>query len=277
MVGVEDGDKVAGRVLHAVVEVAGLGVLVAGAGEVVDAEIAAERLQFAVPRLGGDAVEGVTFSRPEILFDAIANPPAGLVWSQQPAAVVQTYPALTAAGTVVDKNGERVFASTDRVIVRLNQGTFHLGQEQLSLKAVAGIAAVQVIVPTPGEGYQLLATAPIALPTIPPAASSVFRVIPGAPYAIVPVSGDGASAPTGSTIEARVRLVDRIGTPIPNTAIDWSVVLSGPGSITPPSSVTNAAGEAAASWTLGLGSNFIRAATTDGSVRTRLTATGTAP
>ena len=43
MVGIEDGDQFAGRVLKAVVEVASLGVFVARPGKIMDAELLAER------------------------------------------------------------------------------------------------------------------------------------------------------------------------------------------------------------------------------------------
>lgn len=62
VVRIEDGDEFAGRMFHAVVEIAGLGVLVAVAREVVDIEIVAELLQLDMAggsRLGFEQLAGI--------------------------------------------------------------------------------------------------------------------------------------------------------------------------------------------------------------------------
>ncbi|HET7464685.1 MAG TPA: Ig-like domain-containing protein [Longimicrobium sp.] len=66
---------------------------------------------------------------------------------------------------------------------------------------------------------------------------------------LVPVTGDGQSGRFGATLEKplRVRLRQSDGSPIPGTAITWSV---SDGTVQPSVSFTNAAGEAEAWWTL---------------------------
>lgn len=232
----------------------------------------------AVPSLGGDAVEGVTFSQSAVLFNAIANPPAGLVFSIQPPAVIPAYPPVTVQVTVVDKNGERVHASNDRVYLRPNQFTFRDGQTEANVKAVAGLATFSMVIPKPAAGYSLITSAPLSTWAIAGAVSNPFTVVPGEPFNILPQAGNNVTAPVGTVVPVRVRVVDRVGNPVPGATLNWSVAAGSPGSVTPPSAVTDANGEATASWTLGRGAQKIRAALTSGSLLVvSLSATGTAP
>ncbi|MDB4948047.1 MAG: hypothetical protein JWM27_696 [Gemmatimonadetes bacterium] len=68
--------------------------------------------------------------------------------------------------------------------------------------------------------------------------------------AIVAAAGDGQAADSGSTVTVTARAQGPTGTPKPGVAVAWSVV-SGGGSVSPASSVTDAGGLATARWTLG--------------------------
>lgn len=97
--------------------------------------------------------------------------------------------------------------------------------------------------------------------------SAVFdvTVIPppiplGQPAQLIYVSGDGQSATAGSALASPlvVRVLDRIGTPVANATVQWSVVQGG-GSITAATSTTDANGNATIGYTPGAGANQVKA------------------
>ncbi|MFW6085332.1 MAG: Ig-like domain-containing protein [Gemmatimonadota bacterium] len=83
------------------------------------------------------------------------------------------------------------------------------------------------------------------------------------PAAIAVVSGDGQSAKTQKPLGAPfvVEVTDADGAPVSDVTVSWTVV-SGPGSVSPTSSNTDAQGEASATFSGGttLGSSTIEAA-----------------
>ena len=83
----------------------------------------------------------------------------------------------------------------------------------------------------------------------------------GVADSIVAISGDSASAPPNTTLPAFVvKVTDRFGNPIPLIQVTWEVLL-GDGQLNTSTSVSNGAGLASASYTLGpsLGVHRIRA------------------
>jgi YVTN family beta-propeller protein len=97
---------------------------------------------------------------------------------------------------------------------------------------------------------------------LPPVQSAPFTIT-AAPAAVLSlVSGDQQSAPVGSVLPEplTVRVTDAFGNPLAGEPVDW-LVSSGGGSLAPGSSVTDAAGFAAAAWTLGAapGTNLAQA------------------
>ncbi|MGH7630511.1 MAG: Ig-like domain-containing protein [Gemmatimonadales bacterium] len=100
----------------------------------------------------------------------------------------------------------------------------------------------------------------------------------GAARGLIIVSGNGQSAPAGSTLPAAlvVRLLDGSGNPISGGAVSW-VVGQGGGRVDPATSTTAADGTTSASWTLGpaVGANTL-SAVVSGVGTVEFTATGTA-
>lgn len=233
----------------------------------------------ATPSLGGDAITGVLFAPATITFDAVANPPAGLVFSQQPPAVVPTDPPFAVQVTVVDKNGERVHVYADRVRVTLDRGTFAGSPVgYAALNASAGIADFNLAVATPGDDYTLTATAPFMPVTAVLPVSTPFDVVPGAPYHIIALPA-GTSGPAGSALAPApvVRVTDRFGNLLSGAPVRW-VVTTDFGSVTPEVSTTNAFGEATTAWILGAGYNRINAYLAAGRPeQVKFEATGTTP
>lgn len=234
----------------------------------------------ATPSLGGDAVAGVTFSPAVFTFDATANPAAGLVFIGQPAPVSPAYPPLSLTLMVVDKNGERVHASQDRIFVTINKNTFDDGRTELNPKAVNGIATATFTILTLDTGYQLAASTSFLAPPMAPALSSVFEVVASFPYTIEIVGGNGQTGPAGAplAIAPRVRVTDRYGNIVVGAGVRWAVVSEGGGSVSSATSVTNALGEATTNWTIAPGANNLRAYLQEGSLQyTTFAATGIAP
>jgi hypothetical protein len=83
---------------------------------------------------------------------------------------------------------------------------------------------------------------------------------PRLPGSLAIVDGDGVSSVVGSEQAVRVRVLDTEGRPLPEATVSWSVE-SGGGAVTPAFVVSDAAGEARATWTLGIrpGSQTLRA------------------
>lgn len=78
------------------------------------------------------------------------------------------------------------------------------------------------------------------------------RALAGAPTNIHTVAGDRQAGPTGEPLAGPlvVRVVDAYGNSIPDIVVQWTVVLGG-GTLSAPSSTTDATGHATIGWTLG--------------------------
>jgi alpha-tubulin suppressor-like RCC1 family protein len=76
--------------------------------------------------------------------------------------------------------------------------------------------------------------------------------VSGAANTLAKLSGDGQSALAASALAAPLvaRVTDRFGNGVPGVTVDWSV-LTGAGSITPTSSISDATGGAFTNWVLG--------------------------
>jgi adhesin/invasin len=74
--------------------------------------------------------------------------------------------------------------------------------------------------------------------------------VAGAAAAIAVHSGDGGSAQVGTTRTLEARVTDANGNPVQGTTVSWAVAAGG-GSLGAPSSTTDAAGVASATWTFG--------------------------
>ena len=99
----------------------------------------------------------------------------------------------------------------------------------------------------------------------------------GTPSRIRIVSGNGQSGEAGSRLDAQlvVEVLDDVDNPVSGATVSWSVQ-SGNGSVSPTSGQTDAAGRAAASWTLGPGTGEQRVqASVSGAGSVRFDATAT--
>jgi hypothetical protein len=215
----------------------------------------------ATPSVGGDAPLGVSFTPAVNTFDATANPPAGLEITQAPTSAVAGTP-FTVVVTVLDKNDDRVFGSTDEVTLTLNQNTFSSGATTVTASAVAGIATFNgLVIERAASGYTLSASAsflqpPQALPT-----STAFTVSPATPSEMTIVQGDGQTAPAGTVvpIAPTVLVADAYGNAVSGQTVRWTAALSSEGSVSPATSPTDALGQASTAWTIGDGQNQLRA------------------
>lgn len=103
------------------------------------------------------------------------------------------------------------------------------------------------------------------------------RGVPDAPATFEKLGGDGQMAKTGNSLPDPlvVKVTDRYGNVVGNTAVLWEVTRGG-GQISPPASTTDAAGQASAHWQLGdtIGTQAAAARVNATSLRADFTATG---
>lgn len=233
----------------------------------------------ATPSLGGDAVDGVSFSPASTTFDAIANPPAGLSFTEQPPAIVRAGLVFPTQVTVVDKNGERVWNSTEKVSLTLDHGSFADGTTTFGTLAVAGVANFGVNVIGATGTYRMSASAKFLLPPAVLPLSAPFDVTPGIPWTLVIQAGNGVSGAAGqaSPVDPSLLVTDRYGNPVPNATVRWNRLTDGV-YVTVGTTLTDANGIASTSWVLGVGENALRANLLEGSFASVIfNATGTAP
>ena len=118
---------------------------------------------------------------------------------------------------------------------------------QTSITQSNGIARARL---TPGNaaGANVIAASVMGL------TSAQFTVTgtPGAPASLVKIGGDGQQGTVGQVVSQPlvVRLTDQFVNPIAGATIEWEVV-SGGGTVTSSSSVTDAAGQGRIGWTFG--------------------------
>ena len=215
----------------------------------------------ATPGLGGDALAGVSFAPAQSVFDAIANPPVSLVFTEIPTSVVAGTP-FDVRAIEVDKYGNRVLGAADAVTITLNQFTFAGGSASATTTAVTGETVFTgLVINKAATGYTFTGSASFITPPAVPPTSGSFSVTPAAAAAIQivrPVTG--LVAPAGTVLQSAALVTDAFGNSVSGESVSWTAGLSSNGSVTPASSSTDAIGEAAAAWTLGDGDNQLRAA-----------------
>jgi hypothetical protein len=105
-------------------------------------------------------------------------------------------------------------------------------------------------------------------------ATFAATAVAGPAAALVKVSGDGQSAPAGTTLPAQLvaKVVDAYGNPVPGAPLAWAVTAGG-GSVTPTSGTTGAAGTGSTAWTLGPAAGAQAVRVTSGALAADFTAT----
>lgn len=217
----------------------------------------------ATPGVGGDATAGVTFSPASIVFTATANPPTGLVFTEQPAAgsTVTAGSAIPVQVAVVDQNGVTVQGFSGPVFLGLNLNTFSTGASVDTVAALSGIATYTgVAINTAAPAIQFIARATLG-GTTTLHAGNFFDVVAGAAYTLAIVHGDGQSVSSGSVAPTApvVKVTDVFGNPVNGAAIAWRVGPPITGSVNPSQSLTRTDGTATAAWTVDDGPNQLTA------------------
>lgn len=216
----------------------------------------------ATPSAGGDAPEGVVFNPATVTFNATANPPVGVVFTQQPPANVIAGAPFDVTAMIVDKNGTQVMGSSAAVTLTPNQNSFAGGVPSISVNAAQGIATFSGLqITTAANGYTLSATsAVITAPNVPPV-SDAFNVLAGAAFSMTIVQGNNQTGAAGSTlpINPTVRIADQYNNPVSGVAVSWLPGLSSSGSVGASPTSTGSDGRAFTTWTIGDGANQLTA------------------
>ena len=218
---------------------------------------------------------GITGSPKTFTATGNAGPAEVLAFVVQPGTIASGGVSSTVEVEVRDRNGNRVTTSTQAITLTLaaNPGSGTLGGT-LTVSAVNGRATFTgLTLDKAAAGYTLTATST----GLTAATSAAFTVVAGAPAAITMVQGNGQSANAGSAvaIALAVRVTDAAGNLAAGVTVTFAVV-SGGGSVTGASAITNASGVATVgSWTLGTvaGANSLTA-TVAGLAPLTFTATG---
>lgn len=217
----------------------------------------------ATPSAGGDAPAGTVFTPAVTTFSAIANPPAGVVFDQQPPSVITAGTPFTVTTRVVDKYGNQVLGSSDAVTLGLNQNTFAGGGTSVSAYAVQGYVTFSGLqINTAASGYTLTATSTvITTPNVPPV-SSPFQVVPAAPASMAIVQGNNQTAASGTLLPTNptVQVSDQYGNLVPGASVSWTPGLSSTASVTTTPTTTLSNGQTATGWIVGDGANQLTAA-----------------
>jgi alpha-tubulin suppressor-like RCC1 family protein len=195
-------------------------------------------------------------------FDIVVGAPNKLVFTVQPAGAIANV-AMTPAIVVnaQDSQGNPTPAFTGAVALGFatNPTGATLGGT-LTVNAVAGAATFAGIsVSTSGSGYALSASAT----GLTSATSATFITGGGVATTIAVASGAGQTGPasTALALPVVIQVTDAGANPVAGTTVNFAV-LTGGGSVAPPSGVTNAAGQVQTTWTLGalIGAQTVRAA-----------------
>ncbi|MCC7001173.1 MAG: hypothetical protein IT357_03365 [Gemmatimonadaceae bacterium] len=116
-------------------------------------------------------------------------------------------------------------------------------------EAVNGVASFSgLTIDRAGTGYRLVAR----VTGVPNAQSALFDVSAAPARFVTLISGGGQTAPASTALadSIRVRVTDVFGFPVGGATVSFTVALGG-GTVSPTSRVTDAAGFASTSWTLG--------------------------
>lgn len=180
---------------------------------------------------------------------AAALPPAGLVFTTQPAAVIA---GATMAPVVVEVRDafnalSTTYAGPVSLLLDAGQSNATLGGTT-TVNAVAGIATFAALNVQNAGIWTLTAE----IPDLATGGSNEFTVSPAAAATLTLVAGDAQTMNVGLPLTEPlvVRLEDAFGNGIPDEEVSFSVTLGG-GSMNVSTAVTDEAGLAVAEWTLG--------------------------
>ena len=183
-------------------------------------------------------------------FDIAAGAPSKLVFTAQPAGATAHVPMGTIVVNAQDSQGNPTPAFTGSVSIGLatNPGGGTLGGTT-TVSAVSGAATFSgLTISAPGVGYSLGASSG----TLTGATSAAFNVSGGVAASISVASGGGQSGAINSALAQPVviQVVDAGSNPVAGTTVNFAVVTGG-GSVSPTSGVSNALGQVQTTWTLG--------------------------
>jgi hypothetical protein len=143
------------------------------------------------------------------------------------------------------------------VVFAVSQGGGSVSPTSVTTSADGMASTTLTMGPTVGTPQLVSASIPATAITV----SFTATALVGSPASISLASGNNQHAAAGTAVPVRPAVVvrDAHANPVPGVAVEFEVV-SGGGSITGASSVTNANGRAeVGSWTLGAGANVLRA------------------
>lgn len=178
------------------------------------------------------------------------DPPAKLAFTVQPTNTTAGA-SIASAGPVAiqDASGNVVINSTKAVTIAI--GTNPAGgtlSGTATVSAVNGVANFPDLTIDKAGTYTLEAFAT----DLSSATSSAFDITAAAPTQVAIASGDGQRGPTGQALANPfvVDVSDQFGNTTPGVTVDWAVT-GGGGTVSNPSSVTDASGQAATTLTPG--------------------------
>ena len=213
---------------------------------------------------GGDAPLGVSFSPTTITFTANANPPVGMVFTQQPTAgsTLTAGASFAAMLSVVDHNGVTVLGYNGALSLGLNQNGWSTGVNSISTTATRGVATFGgLAINTAATGYQLIARATLnGSATSQP--GTLFNVAAGPAAGLVLVQGDNQSVSSGNPVPVvpTVKVVDAFGNPVTGAQVGWSATAADVGTVQSlQGSASGGDGTATTSWTVTDGANTLTA------------------
>ena len=199
----------------------------------------------AVP--GANAVRVSAAGAEAVVFTAtgVADAPAAatVVAGADQTAVAGTAVATPPAVRVTDSSGNPVVDVAVTFAVAAGGGSVAGGATRTNASGVATVGSWTL---GTTAGPNTLAAAVQGGPTATIAAVG----LPGAAAAISVRSGDGGTATVATTRALEAKVVDAHGNGVPGVTVAWAVATGG-GSLSAPTSATDAAGVASAAWTLG--------------------------
>ncbi len=186
-------------------------------------------------------------------FNITGGVVAQLVFTAQPTNTTvpaAISPAITVTAKDVLNNVITTFTSNVTLSFGANPGGSTLGGT-VTVAAVAGVATFNgITVNKAGVGYTLVASSGILAPGV----SNTFNIIAGPATTMAISSGQAQSGAVSALLPAplTVLVTDVNANPVAGRTINWAIATGG-GTVTAPTSVTNAAGLATMTWTLGPG------------------------
>jgi hypothetical protein len=200
-------------------------------------------------------VTGVASATRVLTATAAAGAPVRLEITAQPGAThvagAELAPALTVRA--VDAGGNTVTNFTGEVVATLavNPGGASLFGPS-NVNAVAGVATFPgLTVQAAAAGYALGVTSGALIPDT----TSAFTITTAAAGVLTQVSGSGQTGVANTPLAAPfvVMVTDDFGNPVSGVTVTWVVAVGG-GSMSAPTSVTDASGQASSTFTLPTGS-----------------------